>query len=92
MQAHPEARSYRTKTLPNYNDLCVVYGCEPANGRLNQSDQNLILDNENQEVKNDGVSGSSHSPATSSTHEDLCVVSHKQNLSCVIRIFNVSNI
>ncbi|OVA18483.1 Myb/SANT-like domain [Macleaya cordata] len=75
LKAHPEARSYRTKTLPNYNDLCVIYGGEPANGRPNHSDHNMNLDNENPEVKNDGVSGSSHSPATSSTHEDFCVAS-----------------
>ncbi|RZC73990.1 hypothetical protein C5167_049465 [Papaver somniferum] len=72
-QLHPEARSYRTKTLPNFSNLGVVYGCEPATGRLNQLDQ--IHDSKDQELKNEIGPGSSHSPATSSVHEDLCMAS-----------------
>ncbi|MCL7038537.1 hypothetical protein MKW94_006061 [Papaver nudicaule] len=66
LMLHPEARSYRTKTLPNYYNLCVVYGCEPSNGRLDQLDQ--IHDSKDQEVKSEVGPGSSHSPA--SAHED----------------------
>ncbi|KAI3966669.1 hypothetical protein MKW92_014092 [Papaver armeniacum] len=73
LKLHPEARSYRTKTLPNYSNLGVVYGCEPATGRLNQLDQ--IHDSKDQEVKNEVGPGSSHSPATSSVHEDLFMAS-----------------
>ncbi|KAI3991229.1 hypothetical protein MKX01_022450 [Papaver californicum] len=66
LKLHPEARSYRTKTLPNYYKLGVVYGCEPSNGRLNQ-----IHDSKDHEIKNEVGPGSSHSPVTSSVHEDL---------------------
>lgn len=26
LQAHPDARSFRIKTIPYYNDLCLIYG------------------------------------------------------------------
>ncbi|KAI3983826.1 hypothetical protein MKX01_011534 [Papaver californicum] len=73
LKLHPEARSYRTKTLPNYYNLGVVYGCEPANGRLNQLDQ--IHDSKDHEIKNEVGPGSSYSLATSSVHEDLFMAS-----------------
>lgn len=32
LQAHPHARTYRTKTLPNYYDLLLIYGSQIDNG------------------------------------------------------------
>lgn len=26
MQAHPDARAFRIKTIPYYSDLCLIYG------------------------------------------------------------------
>uniref|UniRef100_A0A5B6YGW0 Myb/SANT-like domain-containing protein n=1 Tax=Davidia involucrata TaxID=16924 RepID=A0A5B6YGW0_DAVIN len=36
----PDGKSFRTKSKPNYNDLCVIYGNSTSDGRCNQSDQN----------------------------------------------------
>ncbi|CAA7032961.1 unnamed protein product [Microthlaspi erraticum] len=33
IQAHPEARSYRVKTIPSYPNLCFIFGKEVADGR-----------------------------------------------------------
>ncbi|PON64456.1 Myb/SANT-like domain containing protein [Parasponia andersonii] len=35
------AKSYRTKSKPNYNDMCLIYGDSTANGRCNQAGQYL---------------------------------------------------
>ncbi|THG13312.1 hypothetical protein TEA_029148 [Camellia sinensis var. sinensis] len=35
---NPDGTSFRTKTMPNYNDLCLVYGNLTSEGRWNQSD------------------------------------------------------
>lgn len=32
-QAHPEARSYRVKTIPSYPNLCFIFGKETSDGR-----------------------------------------------------------
>ncbi|XAR52575.1 hypothetical protein NMG60_11020718 [Bertholletia excelsa] len=37
-QEHPEGTLFRTKRIPNYNDLCIVCGNLAAEGRSNQSD------------------------------------------------------
>jgi virulence-associated protein VapD len=33
IQAHPEARSYRVKTIPSYPNLCFIFGKETSDGR-----------------------------------------------------------
>lgn len=33
VQAHPEARSYRVKTIPSYPNLCFIFGKEMSDGR-----------------------------------------------------------
>lgn len=44
MQAHPEARSYRNKTLPSYHKLCVLFGQESSDGRPDQLARSAELD------------------------------------------------
>ncbi|KAF8400481.1 hypothetical protein HHK36_013779 [Tetracentron sinense] len=44
IREYPDARSYRTKTKPNYNDLCVIYGSSTADGRHNFSGQEIDID------------------------------------------------
>lgn len=39
LQVHPEARSYRIKTVPYYNDLCLIYG----NKACEQKGNSLVL-------------------------------------------------
>ncbi|GLT76089.1 hypothetical protein SLA2020_477700 [Shorea laevis] len=41
IKAHPDARSYRVKTLPRYDKLCVIFGEEIADGRYNRLAQNV---------------------------------------------------
>lgn len=46
MQTHPDARSYRTKALLNFNDLCLIYGYASADGRYSLSSHDVDIADE----------------------------------------------
>lgn len=46
MQAHPEARSLRVKTLPDYWKLCVIFGAESSDARYVHLAHNADLSSE----------------------------------------------
>lgn len=46
MQAHPDARPYKTKAVLNFNDLCLIYGYTTADGRYSRSSHDLHFDDE----------------------------------------------
>ncbi|XP_043695598.1 uncharacterized protein LOC122646171 isoform X2 [Telopea speciosissima] len=77
LKIHPEARSYRTKTLLNYKDLCIIYGNETANGTVNRLTHDVNLDS-SPAVKIAGAPGGSQSPAVSAAHGDPGVVRSSQ--------------
>ncbi|KAJ4957459.1 hypothetical protein NE237_024570 [Protea cynaroides] len=45
-QEHPDARSYRIKTVPNYNSLCLIYGKETTDGRYSRLAHDTGVDND----------------------------------------------
>ncbi|KAI4337231.1 hypothetical protein L6164_015674 [Bauhinia variegata] len=58
VKAHPDARSYRAKQMPNFDDLCVIYGYTTADGRYSLSSHDVSFDDELQELKLDDGLGS----------------------------------
>lgn len=50
MQAYPDARSYRTKAVLNFNDMCMIYGYTTADGRYSRSSHDLDFEEELQGV------------------------------------------
>ncbi|OAY27515.1 uncharacterized protein LOC110604276 isoform X2 [Manihot esculenta] len=46
LKVHPDARSYRTKAVLNFNDLCFIYGYTVADGRYSRSSHDLDFDDE----------------------------------------------
>lgn len=47
MQGHPNARSYRTKCLPDYNDLGLIFGDAVSNKIQNELRLDKDLEDEN---------------------------------------------
>nr|DAD28740.1 TPA_asm: hypothetical protein HUJ06_030208 [Nelumbo nucifera] len=54
---HPDARSYKTKTVLNYNDLCMIYGYTAADGRYSRSSHDVDIDDDVSSMK---IGGSAH--------------------------------
>ncbi|KAJ6745311.1 hypothetical protein OIU74_028071 [Salix koriyanagi] len=50
IKVHPDARSYKTKAVLNFNDLCVIYGYTSADGRYSRSSHDFDFDDEVQGV------------------------------------------
>ncbi|XP_043705936.1 uncharacterized protein LOC122655710 isoform X3 [Telopea speciosissima] len=46
IKEHPDARSYRIKTVPNYNSLCLIYGKEATDGRYSRLAHDTDVDND----------------------------------------------
>lgn len=57
MQIHPEARLYRTKSVPNFDDLCLIYGYTVADGRYSRSSHDVDVE--------DDIQGMNHGAQTS---------------------------
>ncbi|KAK9207790.1 hypothetical protein WN944_000137 [Citrus x changshan-huyou] len=56
IKAHPDARSYKTKALLNFSDLCLIYGHTTADGRYSLSSHDMDFYDEVQGVNmSDGV-------------------------------------
>ncbi|XP_022976982.1 L10-interacting MYB domain-containing protein isoform X1 [Cucurbita maxima] len=50
IQVHPDARSYKTKAVLNFSDLCLIYGYTNADGRYSRSSHDIDFDDEIQAV------------------------------------------
>ncbi|KAJ9537526.1 hypothetical protein OSB04_030259 [Centaurea solstitialis] len=44
IEVHPDARSYRVKTVPNYRKLCVIYGEDSSERRYSHLARNVASD------------------------------------------------
>ncbi|THG04986.1 hypothetical protein TEA_018987 [Camellia sinensis var. sinensis] len=44
LHVHPESRSYRIKTIPYYNELCVIYRNATVEGKASLSSENANID------------------------------------------------
>lgn len=42
IEVHPDARSYRVKTVPNYHKLCIIYGKGSSEGRYSRLARNVV--------------------------------------------------
>ncbi|KAF8401398.1 hypothetical protein HHK36_012336 [Tetracentron sinense] len=71
VKAHPNARQYRTRPMPYYGDLCVIYGNAAVNGKYSFSGHNVSPDDDVHGTKDGGVLRGLNSPAMSVVHKDL---------------------
>ncbi|KAH6760718.1 Myb/SANT-like DNA-binding domain protein [Perilla frutescens var. frutescens] len=46
IKIHPEARPYRTKSVLNFDDLCLIYGYTVADGRYSRSSHDVDVEDE----------------------------------------------
>ncbi|XP_054799451.1 uncharacterized protein LOC129303898 isoform X2 [Prosopis cineraria] len=51
IKVHPDARFYRTKSVQNFDDLCVIYGSTIADGRYSLSSHDASLVDEVQSLQ-----------------------------------------
>ncbi|XP_065850849.1 L10-interacting MYB domain-containing protein [Euphorbia lathyris] len=58
LKVHPDARSYRTKAVLNFNNLCFIYGYTAADGRYSRSSHDLDIDDEIQAANMGDMMGS----------------------------------
>ncbi|XP_012446060.1 uncharacterized protein LOC105769755 isoform X1 [Gossypium raimondii] len=58
IKAYPDARSYKTKAVLNFNDLCLIYGYTTADGRYSRSSHDLDFDDEVQGLNMGDAMGS----------------------------------
>lgn len=58
IKAHPDARSYKTKAVLNFSDLCLVYGYTTADGRYSRSSHDVDFDDEVQGLNMGDAMGS----------------------------------
>ncbi|THG00043.1 hypothetical protein TEA_018104 [Camellia sinensis var. sinensis] len=49
-RVHPDARPYKTKTVLNFNDLCLIYGYTSADGRYSRSSHDVDVEDDIQGV------------------------------------------
>ncbi|PIN17903.1 hypothetical protein CDL12_09429 [Handroanthus impetiginosus] len=68
IKIHPEARPYRTKSVLNFDDLCLIYGHTVADGRYSRSSHDVDVDDEIQGA-NFGDCNNSVAPSSSSRTE-----------------------
>ncbi|KAF5207001.1 Myb/SANT-like DNA-binding domain protein [Thalictrum thalictroides] len=65
IKVHPEKRSYRTKVLPYYSDLCMIYGNVIVDGTLNELGDRENFNGESSRTNSAAeVSGDLQSPHT----------------------------
>ncbi|XVF89419.1 hypothetical protein PTKIN_Ptkin19aG0129000 [Pterospermum kingtungense] len=58
IKAHPDARSYKTKAVLNFSDLCLIYGYTIADGRYSRSSHEVDVDDESQGLNMGDAMGS----------------------------------
>ncbi|KAI3472998.1 hypothetical protein Pfo_030081 [Paulownia fortunei] len=68
IKIHPEARPYRTKSVLNFDDLCLIYGYTVADGRYSRSSHDVDVEDEIQGV-NFGDYNNSIAPSSSTRTE-----------------------
>lgn len=78
LKAHPEAQTLKTKSIPNFDDLRVIYGNETAYGRNNALSNHPCLIDNIPAMETDGVAGGVLSPTTMSMLNEGHVVRYSQ--------------
>ncbi|KAF9607482.1 hypothetical protein IFM89_036080 [Coptis chinensis] len=69
-KAHPEARSYRTKSIPHFSDMCKIFQ-DASIGGYNDSTHRRIYNSDVQGTKIGGMVGGLQSSSISVAPEDL---------------------
>ncbi|RVX18770.1 L10-interacting MYB domain-containing protein [Vitis vinifera] len=87
LKEHPDAKSYRAKPKPNYNDLCLIYGSPIADGQCNQSYHGIDFNGDGRELNNSSHSRTDWTPLMDRYFIDL-MLEHVQKGSMVDHKFN----